>query len=253
MTQPVRTLRRWLEEGEFALAMSSGFFGFFAHCGVLSVLEEEGLAPARVAGSSAGALVTGAWASGLEARALADELHGLRREDFWDPSPGLGLLRGQLFRDRLERLLPVLTIDACRVPLAVSVYDVVRRRTHVLDRGPIAPALHASCAVPFMFHPVLHDGALLVDGGVVDRPGLEGLADAPRVLFHHLASRSPWRRRDSPALQVPSRPGMVTLVVEGLPRVGPFRLERGPIAYRVARDAARRALDRPVVDDTVRI
>lgn len=247
------TLRRWLEEDGFALGMSSGFFGFFAHCGVLSVLEEEGLGPARAGGSSAGALVTGAWAAGLSAGELADELLALRREDFWDPRPGPGLLRGRLFRRRLERLLPVDDITRCRVPLSVSVYDLVRRRVRVLDRGPLAPALHASCAVPVMFHPVVHAGGLLVDGGVKDRPGLSGLMDAPRILFHHLASRSPWRRRDSEALRIPKRDGLVTLVIEGLPRVGPFRLEEGARAYAHARQATRRALDAPIRAGEVRI
>lgn len=249
----MQTLREWLAQDSFALGMSSGFFGFFAHCGVLEVLEEEGLTPRRVAGSSAGALVTGAWASGLSGAELADELLGLKRADFWDPSPGAGLLRGRLFRRRLERLLPTGDMARCRVPLSVSVYDVLRRRVRVLDRGPLAPALHASCAVPLMFHPVVHAGGVLVDGGVVDRPGLTGLKDEPRVLFHHLASRSPWRREGSEALRIPRRQGLVTLVVDSLPRVGPFRLEQGRLAYRAAKDAARRALDRPVHDAQVRV
>lgn len=247
------TLREWLAEDAFALGMSSGFFGFFAHCGVLEVLEGEGLLPRRVAGSSAGALVTGAWASGLSGAELADELLGLKRTDFWDPSPGAGLLRGRLFRRRLERLLPAENMESCRVPLSVSVYDVLRRRVRVLDRGPLAPALHASCAVPVMFHPVRHAGGVLIDGGVSDRPGLTGLRDEPRVLFHHLASRSPWRRRGSDALRIPRRAGLVTLVVEMLPRVGPFRLEQGRLAYGAAKEATKRALDRPIEDAQVRV
>ncbi len=245
------TLREWLEEGPFALGMSSGFFGFFAHAGVLAVLEDEGLLPSRVAGSSAGALVTGAWAAGVDARALSDAFLALERRDFWDPSPGLGLLRGQLFRELLESLLPVRDLSECRVPAAVSVYDVLRRRVRVLDEGPIAPALHASCAVPFMFHPVRHAGGVLVDGGVVDRPGLAGLAGAPRILFHHLASRSPWRR--AKAMRVPRRPGLITLLVDDLPRVNPFRLHEGARALDAARRAARDALDRQVVDAGVRV
>lgn len=247
------TLRQWLREAPFALGMSSGFFGFFAHCGVLTVLEEEGLTPTRVAGASAGALVTGSWAAGLPAARLAEELLALERADFWDPAPGPGLLAGRLFRRRLERLLPVADLAHTRVPAAVSVYDVLRRRVRVLDRGPLAPALHASCAVPLMFHPVRHAGGVLVDGGVADRPGLRGLADAERVLFHHLASRSPWRREDSAALRIPRRPGLVTLVVEALPRVGPFRLPEGARAFEAARRATRAALARPIVDGQVRV
>src|SRR4051794_34661937 len=114
MTPP--TLREWLREGPFSLGMSSGFFGFFAHTGVMTVLEDCDLAPARLAGSSAGALVTGLWASGVSAIRLRDELIALRREHFWDPSPGLGLLRGRLFRERLDSLLVARTFAACRRP-----------------------------------------------------------------------------------------------------------------------------------------
>lgn len=246
------TLRAWLARAPFALGMSSGFFGFFAHCGVLTVLEEEGLVPERVAGSSAGALVTGSWAAGLSAGHLAEELLRLERAHFWDPAPGPGLLAGRLFRRRLEELLPVPELGACRVPVAVSVYDLRRRAVRVLSDGPIAPALHASCAVPLMFHPVRHAGSWLVDGGVADRAGLAGLRDAPRVLFHHLASRSPWRAPGSPALRIPRREGLTALVIDGLPRVGPFRLREGDRAFEAARRATRAALDRPLVDGVAR-
>lgn len=236
----------WLRERPFALAMSSGFFGFFAHTGLVSVLEEERLLPTRITGSSAGALVGGAWASGLLPRQLADTLFALRRESFWDPRIGPGLLRGALFRQLLDALLPVRTFAACPVPLAISVFDVVGRRVRVLDRGLLAPAIQASCSVPLMFQPVWIDGRPHVDGGVADRPGLAGMPDAERVLFHHLASRSPWRRRGSPSMEIPSRANMTTVVVDDLPRVGPFRLEEGVRAFDVARTAMQRALREPV-------
>lgn len=235
------TLREWLREAPFSLAMSSGFFGFFAHTGMLTVLEDEGLLPQRLTGSSAGALVAGSWASGLDAPDLARELLRISRADFWDPMPGLGLLAGRRFRQKLESLLPHGEFDGCRAPLAVSVFDVRARATRVLRAGKLAPALHASCAVPFMFHPVRHDGALLLDGGVLDRPGLEGMPAGERVLFHHLASKSPWRT----SLDIPSRPGMTALVIEGLPRSGPFALANGERAFEGARRATMLALQRP--------
>jgi NTE family protein len=249
----VTTLREWLAAGPFTLAMSSGFFGFFAHTGVLAALEAEGFAPAALAGSSAGALVGGAWAAGLPAEALAGELLALRRADFWDPRPGPGLLAGRRFRARLEAILPVRAFEACRAPLALSVYDVLRRRTRVLVRGPLAPAIHASCALPGLFHPVRHDGAWLSDGGIADRPGLAGVPAGARVLHHHIATRSPWRRPGSPAIAVPRRPGLVALVVDGLPRSGPFRLDAGRAAYGAARVATERALALPVQDAVVRL
>lgn len=247
------TLREWLGEAPFTLGLSSGFFGFFAHAGVVGVLEEEGLLPAALCGSSAGALVGGLWGAGLPAGRLREELLRLRRQDFWDPGLGLGLLRGERFRARLEALLPARTFEACRWPVALSVFDLAARRTEVLRRGELAPAIHASCAAPVLFQPVRIGGRAYLDGGVEDRHGLAGLGGpeglaaqggGARVLYHHLTSRSPWRRKGSPALAVPVRPGLQAVALHGLPRLGPFRLERGAEALRLAAEGMRAALDR---------
>jgi len=243
------TLRDWLASAPFSLALSSGFFGFFAHAGFVSVLEDEGLPPARACGSSAGALVAGLWASGVTARTIRAELTQLRREHFWDVRPGLGLLRGSLFRARLEALMPVATFDACRVPLAISVFDVAARRTTVMTEGALAPAVHASCAAPILFQPVRIGARSYLDGGILDRPGLASVTAGERVLFHHLPSRSPWRRPGSPALAVPRRANMHVVAVPDLPRLNPFRLERGPEAIELAARGLRVALTRQVAPD----
>lgn len=236
------TLRDWLREAPFTLGLSSGFFGFFAHAGVVAVLEEEGLLPSRVVGSSAGALTGGLWAAGVPADRIREELLALRREHFWDPGPGLGLLRGALLRERLERLLPVTTFEGCPRTLAVSAFDLGARRTVVLRTGPLAPAIHASCAAPVLFQPVRIEGRAYLDGGILDRHGLSALGEDERVLYHHLTSRSPWRRRGSPALRVPARPALRALAFAGLPRLGPFRLERAGEAMERAAAATRAAL-----------
>lgn len=242
----------WLRREPFALTMSSGFFGFFAHAGVLRALERAELAPSAVSGSSAGALVTGLWAAGLGAEAIEEELMRLERDHFWDPSPGLGLLRGKRFAQKLEELLPVTRFEECRVPAAISVFDVLSRQTRVMREGDLAPAIRASCTLPVLFQPMWHRGRPLLDGGILDRPGLAGM-EHQRLLYHHLASKSPWRRHGSEALQVPQRDGLCALVIEDLQRVNPFRLERGRRAFRQAEDATSRALERPVSAGGVRI
>jgi NTE family protein len=252
------TLADHLAGRSFALALSSGFFGFYAHAGVAEALEEARLQPSRLSGSSAGALVAGLWAAGIPAARLTEELVALERADFWDPAPGLGLLRGELFRRRIERLLPVDSFAACRVPVSVSAFDLGARRTVVLDAGDLASALVASCAFPGLLHPVRREGRLLSDGGIADRPGLAGLRAQPAgeaTLYHCLASRSPWRRRSSPVFSAPARRETITLRIAGLPRVNPFRLGAGREALAAAREAARRALASPfanAVDVTAR-
>lgn len=244
----MQRLGDWLAGEPFGLALSSGFFGFFAHTGVVLGLERAGLRPSWLRGSSAGALVGGLWAAGLDGPELRDELVRLRRTDFWDPAPGFGLLRGDRFGRRLADLLPVDRFSACRVPLAVSVFDVFAGRTRSLERGPLAPAVRASCTFPGLFQPTWVAGRPHLDGGILDRPGLLGARPGERLLHHHLASRSPWRRADSPALAPPRRSGLVAVVLGDLPRSGPFKLEAGRHALTHAEEAMLRALDRPVAE-----
>lgn len=235
-----RTVADYLREGPFTLVLSAGFFGFYAHAGALAAIVEAGLAPARVAGASAGALVGGLHAGGVPHGDITEELLSLRREHFWDPAPGAGLLRGGLFRARVKKLLRHETFEDAPVPAALSTWDVRTRRTVVQRTGDLATAICASCAFPVLLQPVRIGGRLQLDGGIADRPAHASLTPGERVLFHHLPEQSPWRFGKTP---IPRRVGMVTVAPPDLPRLGPFALEEGRRAHDLARDHMRRSLD----------
>ncbi|MEZ4365782.1 MAG: patatin-like phospholipase family protein [Kofleriaceae bacterium] len=243
------TLAEHLAQRPFALALSSGFFGFYAHAGVVLALEEAGLVPARLSGSSAGALVAGLVGAGVPARVIVDEVIALRRADFWDPAPGLGLLRGARFRQLVERIAPVTRLEACPRPVAISAFDLGRRCTVVLRDGELATAITASCAFPGLLQPVRRDGRLLSDGGIGDRPGVAGLADGPAdepVLSHPGAAAAVAATPLAGALRIAPRAATVTLRVLGLPRLHPLRLGPGAAAVERAHAATRWALAQPV-------
>ena len=233
--------------------MSSGFFGFFAHLGVVTALDEIGFRPQKVMGSSAGALIGALWASGLSPLQIKALLFGLKRQDFWDPGWGSGLLKGEKFRALLRTNLPVQKIEECRFPLSLSVYDKKKKETFVVSQGPLVEAIYASCAVPFLFQPVLVQDRWGLDGGVLDRHGMLAATDEERIFYHHLNSRSPWRKKNSPALQVPARPCMQALVIEGLPRLGPFKLGLGPEAFKKGYRGANEALDLSIAGVTTQV
>jgi len=236
-------LADWLDEGPFTLAMSSGFFSFFAHTGMIGALAAGGFAPSAISGSSAGALVGGAYAAGVPLERLAERLIALRRDEFWDPAPGLGLLAGKKLDALLRAMLPVTTMRACRVPIAISAFAIARRRTEVLRDVDLAHAIRASCAVPGMFHPVRIGPRAYWDGGILDRPGLAGVPAGTRVLCHHIANGQP----------PPRRAGLVALVLEALPRSGPFALDTGRRALELARERTERALATDIADGVVRV
>lgn len=225
--------------------MSSGFFAFYAHTGVLLALEKAGLMPVHLGGSSAGALVAALWASGRGSSEIRADLLRLERRDFWDPGLGLGLLRGDLFREKITRDLGCACFEECRAKLSIVVHDVLTHRPRVVESGSIAEAVHASCAVPLLFRPVWHGRRPWIDGGVSDRAAQTSLQPDLRTLYHHIASRSPWRRSGSPALKPLRRADLSALIVGGLPRVGPFKLGRGAQALKRAEEATTQALDLP--------
>lgn len=249
--QNAMKLGDWLAREPYGLAMSSGFFGFFAHGGVLQALIEAGCQPARVSGSSAGALVTSLWASGTPIDDIKERFFAAQRSEFWDPFPGFGLLRGNKFRQMLDQLLVAKRYENCVVPAAVSTYSIWQRETVVMDRGEMIQPIYASCCVPLMFHPARINGRLYWDGGILDRPGLDGMPNDLPVLYHHLGSRSPWRRKNGAQTIIPQRPNMVSLALNDLPRVSPFKLESGPAAWQLAYDKTRRALSQQVTSQAL--
>jgi NTE family protein len=171
----------------------------------------------------------------------------LERAHFWDPAVGAGLLAGRKFDRMLREMLPVAAFEATRVPVKISAFDIYARKTAVLAKGDLADAIRASCAVPAMFQPVWIEGRPYWDGGILDRPGIAGVPTG-RLLFHHIASRSPWRLA---GLGLPRRAELVSLVIDELPRSGPFKLDAGRRALALAREATLRALDARIAGDAV--
>ena len=253
MSQPAPSLADWLSRDSFTLGMSSGFFGFFAHFGVVKALSENGITPARFTGSSAGALVGACVAAGCSHEALESRLLSLTKADFWDPSPGFGLLAGNHFRSLLGSILPIQDLADATTPIAVSAWHGRSRRTRVLRSGNAVEAIYASCAVPGLFQPASIQGERYWDGGIADRHGLASTWPGERVLYHHLQSRSPWRSSQSQALVPPQRPNLVTLTIDALPRSGPDKLEQGHLALEHAYCATQQALHQRVTLGRVQV
>jgi NTE family protein len=240
------TLGEWLGEGPFKLSMSAGFFAFVVHAGVVEALHERELEPDAFQGSSAGGFVAVLRAAGVEPGKIAEELTNLRREDFWDPHPGFGLLRGKLMDEKLREILPVAEFDQCDVPSQVSVFDLLSREAEVIDEGDLATAIRASCAFPFLLHPVMIDGRPKFDGGIKDWSGLSGAASEERILYHHIAPRQSKIYTVKPPNPTLTHSNLKTLEIEGLPQVTPFALHRGVEAYNLAKGRTLEALDQPV-------
>jgi predicted acylesterase/phospholipase RssA len=154
------------------LILSSGFLAFARHVGFLQAVEEHGLAIEGLCGTSSGALVGALWAAGLRSRAIGELLGAQPPIRGVRPSltPWRGLFSLAPLRAQLQAHLPA-TFD--RLPIAFGVGATAPDRSHrLLVAGDLVEAVLASCAVPFLFAPIAFNGALLRDGGMVDRTAL---------------------------------------------------------------------------------
>ncbi|MCC6190742.1 MAG: patatin-like phospholipase family protein [Anaerolineales bacterium] len=149
------------------LALGGGVARAPAHLGALAVLETAGVPIACVAGSSAGAIVGAIFCAGVTL-ARTQELVGTF--NWWRIARPVWPRTGFVSFDRLETWLADLIGDIgfadLRLPFAVVATDLETGEPVILRDGPVARAVHASCAVPSFVEPVAVAGRLLGDGGV---------------------------------------------------------------------------------------
>lgn len=151
------------------LVLGSGSARGWAHIGVIRALEEAGIRPDLVCGTSVGALVGAAYAAG-ELDKLEDWLRGLDVREvlsFVDVGLGGGMLKGErlmsFFRSFVDR-----TIEDLPMPFGAVATNLQNGQEVWLRRGSTVDAVRASIALPALFAPALHEGRWLVDGGLVN-------------------------------------------------------------------------------------
>lgn len=149
------------------LALGGGAARGFAHIGVIQALEENGLLPDLVAGTSAGSLVAALWASGKGGRELAAIADGMDETAFADWSyPGRGLIRGEALAKFVRDKTNNRPIEQMRIPLGIAATDLDSGAGILFQRGDTGTAVRASSAVPAVFQPVRIGTHEYVDGGL---------------------------------------------------------------------------------------
>ncbi len=152
------------------LALSGGAARGVAHVGVLKVLEEHGVGIDCVAGTSAGALVGGAFAAGATVAELAAFARTMRWRDFGKLTLSrLGVQTNVRLEEYVRARYPRTRFEELPVPFAAVATDLHTGAAVVFrERGDVAFAVRASCAVPGWYVPVTDErGRQLVDGGLV--------------------------------------------------------------------------------------
>lgn len=159
-----------MQNVKVGLALGSGGAKGFAHIGVIEALVEYQIPVHAVAGSSMGSLIGASFAIGTpisNMKALA--IHLKRRHWLDFAVPKMGMIQGDRVREVVRLITGDRDIEDATIPLAIVTTDLVSRQKVVFRQGNIAEAVRASVSIPGIFVPVVADGAVYVDGGVLER------------------------------------------------------------------------------------
>ncbi len=152
------------------LALGAGASRGLAHIGVLQVLEEHGIFPDLIAGSSIGAIVGALYASGISPQMMEGIAENLDMRMYYDVAiPKLGFVKGERIEELIRLLTKGKTFDELKIPLKVTAVDLKSNQSVILDKGEVYKAVRASISIPGIFVPVFDGDKVLVDGGLLER------------------------------------------------------------------------------------
>ncbi|MDE1950467.1 MAG: patatin-like phospholipase family protein, partial [Burkholderiales bacterium] len=150
------------------LALGGGAARGFAHIGVIAGLEENGIRPDLVVGTSAGSLVAALYASGRSGAELASLARTMDEGALTDWSfPSRGLIRGEALARYVREQTANRPIEHMKLPLGIVATDLASGEPILFRRGDVGTAVRASSAVPAVFMPVRIGAREYVDGGLV--------------------------------------------------------------------------------------
>ena len=150
------------------LALGGGAARGFAHIGVIQVLEEAGIRPDLVAGTSAGSLVAALYASGKTGAEMAVLAQTMDEGAITDWAfPTRGLIRGEALARYVRDNTGGRTIEQMKLPLGIVATHLDSGAAVLFQRGDTGAAVRASSAVPAVFQPVKIGPSEYVDGGLV--------------------------------------------------------------------------------------
>jgi NTE family protein len=221
----------------FGIALGGGGAKGLAHIGILEVLEEHGIRPQYVAGTSIGSVVGALYclqgkAEGLRHRArsmiASEEFKNLELDKFYTSEKNIfERFRNELFEkfylgsllfkrshskyDATRKIFRDMfgdsIFDDCRIGFSCNALDILSGEEVVFRHGSLADAVWASCAIPGIFPPFVQAERLLVDGGVIDNIPVEPLLGmgAGSVLAIYLSQRPKFQGEPNTGFQINQR------------------------------------------------
>lgn len=172
------------EEYDFGLVLSGGGAKGFAHVGILKALEEYGLVPKIISGTSAGAFAGVLYADGKSPDEIISFFKEKKFQEFAEFGiPKAGFFKNTRFHSFLKTHLTARNFDELKIPLRVAATDIENGELKIFSQGDVVSSVIASCTVPIVFSPTEIKGKYYVDGGLLKNFPVSIIRGNCKVIF----------------------------------------------------------------------
>lgn len=176
--------RQRRKKKKLGIVLSGGGARGIAHVGVLKALEEHGIFPDVVAGSSMGAIVGALYTAGKTHQEMMDLIGQVRSYKIIRVGlPLSGLTDLTYLKNMVKQNIPADTFESLQKPLYVCVSNLNSGRYEFFNCGKLSSAIIASAAIPLIFKPVKINNQSYVDGGVLNNLPVEAIRDLCDVVI----------------------------------------------------------------------
>lgn len=211
------------------LVLSGGGARGFAHLGLIQALNDAGIFPDIISGTSAGALIGVLYADGYSPKEILHLMNHGSRLDFMRPAmPREGLLQISGIHKILKTHLRAKTFEELKIPLFVTATDINNGKAVYFSRGELLDPVIASASIPVLFQPVKIDNISYVDGGVLDNLPLRPIENDCRVLIGSFVNPVGYVEKISGLINIAERTFMLSMSKEIIEKAKRFDLFVAP-------------------------
>jgi NTE family protein len=215
------------------LVLSGGGARGFAHLGVIKALNDKGIYPDVISGTSAGAIIGALYADGHTPAEILKLMNGGSRLDFMRPAlPREGLLQINGIIKILKSGLHSKKFEELKIPLFVTATDLNNGKAVYFSKGDLLDPIIASASIPVVFQPVKIDDISYVDGGVLDNLPVRPIENKCRVLIGSFVNPVGYVEKISGLINIAERTFMLSMSKEIFEKAKKFDLFIAPPELR---------------------
>ena len=217
----------------FGIVLSGGGARGFAHLGVLQALNEAGIFPDVISGTSAGALVGVLYCDGYTPKEILKMMNTGSRLNFMRPAlPRYGVLQISGIVKILEQNLRAKNFSDLKIPLYVAATDLNHGLIKYFSEGELLNPVIASASIPVLFNPVIINDIHYVDGGVMDNMPIHPIENDCRFMIGSFVNPTGYASKFGSLIDIAERTFILNMYKEALEKSGKFDLYIAPEELR---------------------